>query len=188
MAKDELAKKVDGKVARSGTTTDENTEFIAHALSPLEQKRVDLLDPKAIEKRVLDYMASCAKRNMRPNPPGMAAYFGVSQDEFRAWLAGMGTLENRELASRTHQMLHQLYADYSLAGKLSPQLAMFFGTNWFGYTQKNAADLQQAAPTAPSLDKLEAEAAALPDGEVIDASFVEIESGGKVTKGKRGKK
>ena len=185
MATEKMTKKERNTTA---ITTDENTEFLAHALAPLEQKRVDLLDPKAIEERVKAYMTSCAMRNLKPNPPGLAAWMGVSQDEFRAWLAGMGSMENRALASRTHQMLHQLYADYSLAGKLSPQLAMFFGTNWFGYTQKNAADLQQAAPTAPSLDKLEAEAAALPDGEVIDASFVEIESGGKVTKGKKGKK
>ena len=166
-------------------TTDENTEFLAHALAPLEQPRVDLLDPKAIEERVKAYMTSCAVRGLKPNPPGLAAWLGVSQKEFREWLAGMGTVENRALATRVHQMLHQLYADYALAGKLSPQLAMFFGQNWFGYVTKNAIELQQATPKKTDLDALAAEAEALPDGEVIDASFVEVESAGKITKGRK---
>ena len=162
-----------------GVTPDENTEFLAHALAPFGEAATDLLDPVAIEERVKAYMASCATRNMKPNPPGLAAWLGVSQNEFRAWLAGMGSRENRQLASRVHQMLHQLDADYSLSGKLSPQLPMFFGQNWFGYQQKNAVELQQAAPKKADLDALAAEAAALPDGNVVDASFVEIESAGK---------
>ena len=171
-----------------GMTPDENTDFLAHALAPFGEAATDLLDPVAIEERVKAYMASCAARNMKPNPPGLAAWLGVSQDEFRAWLAGMGSLENRQLASRVHQMLHQLYADYSLSGKLSPQLAMFFGQNWFGYTQKNTMELQQAAPKKADLDALAAEAAALPDGNVVDASFVEIESAGKKQQSKKTKR
>lgn len=182
--KNAVAKTGEAKVKKS-EAVDENTLFLAHALAPIETAKVDLFDPAAIEERVKAYMASCAQKGMKANPPGMAAYMGVSQDEFRAWLAGMGSAENRAYAARVHQMLHQLYVDYSLAGKLSPQLSMFFGQNWFGYVTKNAVELQQAAPKQTDLDALAAEAEALPDGEVIDASFVEIQSGGKIEKGRR---
>lgn len=180
-----VAKGGEAKISKAVAEMDENTMFLAHALAPMKAEKVDLLDPAAIEERVEAYMASCAQKNMRPNPPGMAAWLGVSQDEFRAWLAGKGSAENRALATRVHQMLHQLYADYSLAGKLSPQLSMFFGQNWFGYQTKNAIELQQAAPKQTDLDALAAEADALPDGEVVDASFVEVESAGKVEKGRK---
>ena len=136
---------------------EENLSFIAHAAAGFALSRVDLLDPKSIEPRIEAYLASCGSRNMRPNPPGMAAYLGITQNEFREWLAGIGTLENRALASKTLQLLHQLFVDYALSGKMSPQLAMFFGQNWFGYQNKNAVELQQAAPSAPNLDKLAAD-------------------------------
>ena len=74
-----------------------------------------------------------------------------------------------------------------MGGKMSPQNVQFFGQNWFGYQSRNAVELQQATTQKADLDALAAEAAALPDGEVIDASFVEIESAGKVQKGTRGK-
>ena len=172
-----VAKKADAEIV----------EYLKNALTPFQTARVDLLDPKAVEERVMGYCASCAKKGILPVPPGVAAWMGVSQDEFRAWLSGMGSLENRQLASRVHQMLHQLYAEYSVGGKMSPQNVQFFGQNWFGYQSRNAVELQQATTQKADLDALAVEAAALPDGEVIDASFVEIESGGKVQKGTRGK-
>ena len=177
-----------GKLGKTGVTDEENKLYLAHAIAPMERKAVDLLNPAEVEERVLAYAASCAEKNMRMHPPGMAAWLGVSQKDFTEWLSGMGSVENRALASRVHQMLHQSYADYALAGKTSPQLAIFFGQNWFGYTNKNALELQQATQAPPSLDKLAAEAAALPDGEVVDVPFVEIESGGKKQKEKEAKK
>lgn len=162
-------------------------DYLANALSPFKAEKADLLNPAEVEERVLAYFASCGQRDIMPVPPGVAAWLGVSQDEFRRWLEGMGSTENRQLASRVHQMLHQVYAEYSVGGRLSPQLSMFFGQNWFGYQNKNAVELQQAQTQKADLDALAAEAAALPDGEVIDASFVEIESAGKVQKGTKGK-
>lgn len=173
------------KKTRSVTKKSETgmVDYLANALTPMKNAKADLLNPAEVEQRVMAYFASCGQRDIMPVPPGVAAWLGVSQEEFRRWLAGMGTVENRELASRVHQMLHQVYAECSVSGKMSPQLAMFFGQNWFGYQNKNAVELQQAAPKTADLESLAAEAAALPDGEVIDASFVEIESAGKVTKG-----
>ena len=158
--------------------------LMGHAFAPFAGAGpVNLLDPKAVERRIKAYWASCVESGAMPNPPGLASYLGASKEQFREWLAGIGSLENRALATKTYNLLEQTIIDHSLTGKLSPQLTMFYTQNWFGYQNKNALELQQAAPAPPSLDKLAAEAAALPDGDVVDADFVEIESGGK--KGKK---
>lgn len=184
-----LTKREKAELMKTEGTEEENRKFLTHAFLPYAGRGpVSLLDPVAIGERVSAYWDSCSQSNIMPNPPGMAAWLGVSQDQFKEWLAGMGSIENRTLASRTYQMLHQTLIDRSLSGKVSPQLVMFYAQNWFGYQNKNAVELQQAAPAPPNLDKLAAEAAALPDGAVIDADFVEIESGGKMQKGKKKKK
>ena len=181
-----LTKREKAELMKAEGTEEENRRFLAHAFLPYAGSGpVSLLDHVAIGERVSAYWDSCSQSNIMPNPPGMAAWLGVSQDQFKEWLAGMGSIENRTLASRTYQMLHQTLIDRSLSGKVSPQLVMFYAQNWFGYQNKNAVELQQAAPAPPNLDKLAAEAAALPDGAVIDADFVEIESGGKKKGGKK---
>lgn len=167
-------------ISRAEKQEGENEALLEHAFLPYAATDpANLLSPDEVGKRVSAYWESCRQTGAMPNPPGMAAWLGVSQDAFREWLAGMGSQENRTLASRTYQMLHQTLIDRSLAGKVSPQLTMFFAQNWFGYQNKNTMELQQAAPAPPSLDKLAAEAAALPDGDVLDVSFVEVESGGR---------
>ena len=188
MGKDQnaLTKKEKAGLITADGTDEEHGRFLAHAFIPFAGSGpVNLLDPAEIGARVGAYWESCQQSGIMPNPPGMAAWLGISQDQFREWLAGMGSIENRTLASRTYQMLHQSLIDRSLSGKVSPQLTMFLAQNWFGYQNKNAVELQQAAPSPPNLDKLAAEAAALPDGEVVDADFVEIQSGGKTQKGKK---
>lgn len=157
--------------------------LLGHAYAPFTQRPVNLLDPAQVEKRIKAYWASCSMSGAMPNPPGLVSYLRVSKEQFREWLAGIGSIENRDLATKTYNLLEQTIIDFSLAGKLSPQTMMFLTQNWFGYQNKNSVELQQAAPAVPSLDKLAAEAAALPDGDVVDADFVEIESGGKKQKG-----
>lgn len=180
----ELAK-ID-KAGKALMVQEETQMLLGHAFAPFAGAGpVNLLDHKSVERRIKAYWASCVESGAMPNPPGLAAYLGVSKEQFREWLAGMGTLENRALATKTYNLLEQTIIDHSLTGKLSPQLTMFYTQNWFGYQNKNALELQQAAPAPPSLDKLAAEAAALPDGDVVDVDFVEIESGGKIKGGKK---
>jgi len=166
---------------------EETAMLMGHGYAPFLRKPVNLLDPGDVERRIKAYWASCAKSGAIPSPPGLRAYLRVSIGQFREWLAGIGTIENRDLAVKTYNLLEQAIIDFHLAGKISPQSMQFLTQNWFGYQSKNALELQQAAPAPPSLDKLAAEAAALPDGDVVDVDFVEIESGGKKQKEKKKK-
>ena len=72
--------------------------------------------------------------------------------------------------------MHSAFADNALAGKTSPQLAIFLAKNWFGYRDSTAIETAQTVERRKSLDELAKEAEALPDFEIIE------------TQGRKGKK
>lgn len=157
---------------------EENELFIGHAWAALSRPAIDLDDAKAVEQRVTEYALSCRNSGLRPNPPGLAAWLGITSAELGEWLVRPGTEEQRRMSARIYQFLHQSFADMALAGKTSPQVAIFLAKNWFSYT--DATRIETASvERVKTLDDLAREAAALPDGDIIDAQVKDVKKGKK---------
>ena len=147
---------------------EENALFIAHELSGLAVQPVNLMDTEEVERRSMDYIQDCLKTGTRVSPPGLALWLGITSGDLTDWLTSYGTEDHRKAAARIYQFLHASFADNALAGKTSPQLAMFFAKNWFGYTDAQRIETAQTVEKRKSLDELAKEAEALPDFEIIE--------------------
>lgn len=162
--------------AQLQTNAEDNALFIGHSLAGLAAPPVNLMDSEEVERRAAEYIADCQRTGTRVSPPGLALWLGITSDDLKEWLTTYGTEEHRRSAARIYQFLHAAFADNALAGKTSPQLAIFFAKNWFGYRDSQAIETAATVERRKSLDELAKEAEALPDFEIID------------TQGKKGKK
>ena len=161
------------------TELEQNAAIIKHTLAGLASRPVDLMNSKEVEQRALAYFADCATTGARVTPPGLALWLGITSVDLTNWLSDYGTEEHRKSAARIYQFLHSAFADAALTGKQSPQLSMFFAKNWFGYTDSQRIETAQVVEKKKSLDDLAKEAAALPDGDIIDATYKEVQKKGK---------
>lgn len=147
---------------------DENGVYVKHEVDALSYATVDLYDEKAVWNRLKLYAAACKKNGMRPTPPGVANWFGVSSEELRDWMLDPGDPEHRRLATRLYEFLRASWADYALTGKTPASIAIFVAKNWFAMSDANKVAEAPQVQKQLDLEKLAAEAAALPDNEIID--------------------
>ena len=145
-----------------------NDMTITHSLAGLTAPPVNLMDIDEVERRTMEYIVDCQRTGMRVSPPALALWLGITSKDLEDWLTTYGTEEHRRTAARIYQFLHASFADNALAGKTSPQLAMFFAKNWFGYRDSQAIETAQVVEKRKSLDELAKEAEALPDFEIIE--------------------
>lgn len=177
-------KEKSGELAVTGAATalqngvDENAMVIGHELRGLAAQPVNLTDTEEVEQRSMDYFKDCVATGARVSPPGLALWLGISSKDLTSWLTEVGDDEHRRSAARIYQFLHASFADNALGGKTSPQLAMFFAKNWFGYTDAQRVETAETVEKSKSLDELQKIADALPD----DFNIIETQNG------KRGKK
>jgi hypothetical protein len=157
----------------------ENDLFIGHAWAALSRPPVNLNDPTEVEQRVTEYALSCRASGLRPNPPALAAWLGITSDDLSTWLTGVGTEEQKRTAARIYQFLHQSFADTALAGKIPSATVVFLAKNWFGYSDAVRLETASTVERKKSLDELAKEAAALPDGDIIDAKVKDVKKGKK---------
>lgn len=148
-------------------TAKENARFVNHAAGALGYASVNIYDEGEVWERVKLYMQSCEQYYMRPNPAGLANWLGITEQELKDWINEPGTLEHRSAASRIYAMLKQSWADLALTGKTPPSVAMFVAKNWFKMSDVSQIQDEITAKKELDLDKLAAEAAALPDDDII---------------------
>lgn len=158
---------------------DANATIIQHSLAGLTAPPVNLMDTQEVEKRSLAYFADCTRTGAKVTPPGLALWLGITSADLSDWLTSVGTEEHRRTAARIYQFLHSAFADYALTGKQSSVLSTFLAKNWFGYRDASAVEIAQVVERKKSLDDLAREAAALPDGDVIDVQYKEVKKKSK---------
>ena len=152
----------------------ENDMLIGHAWAALTRPPVNLSDPQEVEDRVTEYAMSCRNNGLKPNPPALAAWLGITSEDLSTWLTGVGTEEQRRTAARVYQFLHQSFADTALAGKIPSATVIFLAKNWFGYQDAQRIETATTVERKKSLDELAKEAAALPDGDIIEAKVRDV--------------
>lgn len=148
---------------------EDNAVYVAHAAEALRYDSVDLYDTDAVWKRLKLYINSCRATGMRPTPPGLANWLGVTSEELRDWMIDPGDPDHRRLATRLYEFLRASWADYALSGKTPASIAVFVAKNWFAMSDANKIAEAPQVKSQLDLEKLAAEAAALPDSDVIDA-------------------
>lgn len=156
-----------------------NEVLIKHSLQGLTAGAVNLLNISEVEERSMNYFADCVRTGAKVTPPGLALWLGITTNDLSDWLTRAGTEEHRRTAARIYQFLEASFADSALNGKQSPQLSMFFAKNWFGYRDATMIETKAVMDRKKSLDELAQEAAALPDGDVIDVPYKEVQKGKK---------
>ena len=170
---EEFSKPV-GKKNGGDLTLEENSTYISHAWEGLNRQPVNMQNSAEVENRVVEYLMSCRNNGLRPNPPALASWLGITSEDLKEWLTKAGSAEHRKAAARVYQMLHQCFADLAFTGKVPPMIAIFLAKNWFGYSDVQRIETQSTMEKRVDLDKLAAEAEALPDGEIIDVPFKEL--------------
>ena len=178
-AEEKLARQAEREQADIQIELAENASIIQHSLAGLSAKPVNLLDSQEVERRSLEYFADCVRSGAKVTPPGLALWLGITSNDLTDWLTSLGTEDHRRSAARIYQLLHSAFMDTALNGKQSPQLSMFLAKNWFGYTDAQRIETAQVVEKKKSLDELAREAAALPDGDVIDVPYKEVQKGKK---------
>ena len=150
-------------------TADENISYVQHEVDAINYPTVDIYNEEQVAQRFRLYVASCKRNNQRMTPPGLASWLGISTEELKDWMIDPGSMEHRRLAARIYEVLRASWADYAMSGKTPASIAIFVAKNWFAMSDVNRVESAPIVQKALDLEKLAAEAAALPDGDVYDA-------------------
>lgn len=149
-------------------TVDENITYVQHEVDAINYPTVDIYNEEQVAQRFRLYIQSCKRNNQRPTPPGLANWLGISTEELKDWMIDPGSAEHRRLAARIYEVLRASWADYAMSGKTPASIAIFVAKNWFAMSDVNRVESAPIVQKALDLEKLAAEAAALPDGDVYD--------------------
>ena len=152
-------------------TIAENRTYVNHTTDALGYAPIDLYNDSEVFARFQLYAKACRIHNMRLTPPGLASWFGVSLEELKDWMTEPGSPEHRRIATRIYSALASSWADYALTGKTPASVAIFVAKNWFAMSDVNRVAEAPQVQKQLDLERLAAEAAALPDSDIIDADY-----------------
>ena len=121
----------------------DNSRFLRLALVAWDLPPIDISDPKQVEERINKYFEFCIQNDVKPQKIEMSRWLGINKDTMYMW-------QNGETRSATHTavikkadaLIHSLWVDYMLNGKINPASGIFLGKNMFGYR-----DVIDIAPT-----------------------------------------
>lgn len=123
----------------------------------LGEVKVDWGDVDAIRNRVIDYFRIMSETNCRPTVAGLAMAFGISRyslteirggRECRTGMFKALTEEGRNEIKKAYEMLELLYESYCMNDDINPMIAIYMGTNHYGYRNASQVDVN-----TPALDK-----------------------------------
>lgn len=124
-----------------------------------------------MEERIRWYFQHCIDSDMKPTVTGLCNSLGIDMDTFRRW--GNGTYREKThsgTVKKAYAVLHELWEDYMLNGKINPVAGIFLGKNNFGYTDKQELEVKPVNPMAEGLstpEEIAARYAELPRSEPL---------------------
>lgn len=149
------------------TKPGDNSKYLRHALAVYDLPAIDISDEKQVEDRIRWYFNHCVENDMKPTVTGLCNAIGIDMDTFRRW--GNGTYRAKThcgMVKKAYAVLHELWEDYMLNGKINPVAGIFLGKNNFGYTDKQEFEIAPKNPLTEGLDTpeaIEAKYSELPD-------------------------
>ena len=122
------------------TEPGDNRRYLAHSMAMFDWPDVDMKEPEQVRERIGQYLALCAKDDMKPSVAGLALAFGVDRKTIWAWANGVDSAylptESRNFIKKVYQLLNAQMEDYAQNGKINPVAAIFLMKNHFGYVDK----------------------------------------------------
>ena len=122
------------------TEPGDNRRYLAHSMAMFDWPDVDMKKPEQVRERIGQYLALCAKDDMKPSVAGLALAFGVDRKTIWAWANGVDSAylpaESRNFIKKVYQLLNAQMEDYAQNGKINPVAAIFLMKNHFGYVDK----------------------------------------------------
>ena len=122
------------------TEPGDNRRYLAHSMAMFDWPNVDMKEPEQVRERIGQYLALCAKDDMKPSVAGLALAFGVDRKTIWAWANGVDSAylptESRNFIKKMYQLLNAQMEDYAQNGKINPVAAIFLMKNHFGYVDK----------------------------------------------------
>lgn len=146
----------------------DNSKYLIHALTIMDQPPIDTSDPRQVEQRIHWYFEHCANSDVKPTVNGMCNALGIHKDTIFAWKNGehrKGT--HQEVVLRAYRVLEELWENYMLNGKINPVSGIFLGKNFWNYADKQeyVVTPNTGTPEAVDVATIEAKYAELPDCE-----------------------
>jgi hypothetical protein len=127
------------------TDPGDTTKIVQTNMKFMLLPKIDLHEPEAVKKRIIEYFQIYAEADMKPTVAGMAMALGV--DRRRLWEIKTGTLvggvgkqhlpeETLDCIKKAYEILEATMESYANAGKINPVMAIFMMKNHFGYQDK----------------------------------------------------
>ena len=129
----------------------DNAKYLSTALVVMEKgrDRCDLTNYDETLERIVWYFNLMIDRDQKPTITGLAQAFGISYqalyDIRKNRPSGLGARKNiygyeesfappevRELIDRAYNVMHNLWEDYMMNGKINPASGIFLGKNFYG--------------------------------------------------------
>ena len=111
-----------------------NSRIVQNALSSWNLPRVDTKNPKAVEKRIYDYLQHCIEKDIAPSVAGCANWLKISVRTLEYWYTGQrATSEHQRIATAFYGLLQEIWAEDMKEGNINPVSGIFIGKVFFGY-------------------------------------------------------
>ena len=114
-------------------------------------------DPEAVRARIERYFDLCQQNDKRPMVTGLCLCLGITKETLRVWAAEQSP--RGEVIRAAKLVIANLLEDWSLTGKLSPPVGIFWAKNYLGMSdsitiQAETAQPLQATKTPEELQRL----------------------------------
>lgn len=137
----------------------DNSRYLRLARVAMDLPPIDVSDAKQVEDRINAYFDFCEQNDKKPQKIEMAAWLGIHIDTLISW--GHGEYRSKthsEVVKKADAIMHSLWVDYMMNGKINPGSGIFLGKNMFGYRDVIDIAPTQAPPMGELMDRKALEA------------------------------
>lgn len=145
-----------------------NRKALENALESLKRPRVDVRDPKAIERRITEYLQYCLEHDIVPGVVACANWLGINYITLVHWYEGTrGTPEHQQVAARFYGIAQDVWQQNMDNGTINNITGMFMGKAFYGFKDTQEIVVTHKAENELSAADLIAESRMLPGAENI---------------------
>lgn len=154
------------KFGQENVEPGDNSRYLAHAMTIMQQPLVDLNDAEAVRERCHWYFEHCFNNDMKPTVSGLCNAFKVSRQTLMTWRNGTYRKDTHQaIILEAYAIMEELWENYMQNGKINPVSGIFLAKNNYGYTDKQEMVLtpNTGMPDAVDVATIEAKYAELPE-------------------------
>jgi hypothetical protein len=144
----------------------DNSKYLKHALTIVNQPLVDLNDINAVTERIEWYFDHCFSHDMKPTVTGLCNSLRIARTTLLGWKNGTFRDDSYQaIVLKAYAVMEELWESYMQNGKINPVSGIFLAKNNYGYTDKQEYVLTPNTSGVSDIDPatIEAKYAELPD-------------------------